>query len=69
MRILESMTGIPFVSLTRRQRLLLLCMGGRVAFFLNTMFPCNETWHSKQRFMYAILFIQCAPCASIPCMV
>ena len=53
MRILESMTGFSFVSVTRKQRLLLLCMGGRVAFFLNTMFACNESWQSRQRLKYA----------------
>lgn len=54
LRILEGMTGVSFVSLTGRQRLLLLCMGGRVAYFLNTMFACNETWQRQQRLMYAI---------------
>jgi hypothetical protein len=68
MRILESMTGISFVSLTHRQRLLLLCMGGRVACFLNAMFPCNESWQSKQRLKYAICLCK-AHRASIPCVV
>ena len=68
MRILESMTGISFVSLTHRQRLLLLCMGGRAACFLNAMFPCNESWQSKQRLKYAICLFK-AHRASIPCMV
>jgi hypothetical protein len=64
-RILESMTGYSFVSVTRKQRLLLLCMGGRVAFFLNTMFACNESWQSRQRLKYAMCSFK-AHRASIP---
>ena len=56
-RILEGMTGVSFVSLTGRQRLLLLCMGGRVSYFLNTMFACNETWQRQQRPHVRNLFV------------
>jgi hypothetical protein len=65
-QILESMTGISFVSLTRRQRLLLLCIGGRAAFFLNTMFACNETWRRKQRLMYAICLFKAHRARAFP---